>query len=933
MCGCRLRRLRYHRRLAAAILGVFLAAAYVAPSTAETVSLGGLIQRDLYSTNDFGGVGLLQTRTARFGHDGQFTVGGSFVNPYRRYYLNWQIFPWAEIGFRYSDITNVPPFGPFRGFEQSQWDFFKNLFSFKQGDSFLDRGFDIKFRLAEETKNGPAIAVGFQDFLGTGLFSGEYLVFSKRFGDWDLHVGLGWGYLGTRNTISNPLTQISSHFDSRAGFSGQGGNLGFDRYFSGKKVGIFGGLEYHTPIEGLSLKLEYSAADPAREPLRNPLKESFPINAGLTYRASDWADLTLAWERGNSLLLHVALRYNLHDSGTTKPDQGPPTAVRPDPSPTKKSDWSLTTVRPPPMSNFERQLSLFGLKLEKVVISGAEARVDVSGAAFAERPDFDARVAYALFDTLPEDVQTATLFLSDGTGSKELHRSEWLPHESTLSPEQMTRRVFGGFSFWVRSVQRRERVLEVEVEAPDWARERDYRIAADLIFEQAGDSVETITIKAMSRVEGIRRIVAYNPYLPLVPEPTLEQADLKVVDDAAQQLFKALRRYRYHGYALSINGDEATVYIDGVSTRSPSRNLGRVARVATQALPPSTDVITVVLLAGKIEAARVTIMRHDVENAAQFAGSPEEIAAHATIHDPHSKLKLSDNSVINEKSRRGLAWGIAPDFRQHLGDPGEGLVKFDVNLDVHLRYTFNPKLKISATFTRFLFGNISDITRVSNSILPHVRSDLVEFTQQGRTAITELKIDYVTQLSKNFFFRASGGILEWMYAGAGMEVLYRSYGSRWAFGADINWVKQRSFKQLFGLQKYNVVTGHFSIYHQFPVYGLGGSIHIGRYLAKDWGATVEIARRFKSGIEVGGFFTLTTVSAADFGEGSFDKGFFIRIPLDTILMRHSTRSATFLFRPLTRDGGQRVVNGPRLIGYAGLDARNQIRETWRDFMH
>lgn len=265
-----------------------------------TAEMLGLVERDLYSTNDFGGVGLLQTRTARFGQDGQFTVGGSFLNPYRRYYLNWQILPWAEVTFRYTDITNVDAF-LFTSVDQSDGRFFRNLFSFKQGGTFLDRGFDLKLRLREESQYFPAVAVGLQDFLGTGLFASEYLVFSKRHGELDFHVGMAWGYLGNRNTIGNPLTHFSNSFKHRNSGFGQGGNLGLKRWFSGEDVGIFGGIEYHTPIEGLSLKAEYSSASTERDPLSNRLKETLPVNFGVNYRIGEWADLSLGWERGNSL--------------------------------------------------------------------------------------------------------------------------------------------------------------------------------------------------------------------------------------------------------------------------------------------------------------------------------------------------------------------------------------------------------------------------------------------------------------------------------------------------------------------------------------------------------------------------------------------------------------------------------------------------------
>ncbi|WP_274594849.1 YjbH domain-containing protein [Parasedimentitalea marina] len=85
-------------------------------------------------------------------------------------------------------------------------------------------------------------------------------------------------------------------------------------------------------------------------------------------------------------------------------------------------------------------------------------------------------------------------------------------------------------------------------------------------------------------------------------------------------------------------------------------------------------------------------------------------------------------------------------------------------------------------------------------------------------------------------------------------------------------------------------------------------------ICNDYGATFSIDRVFANGWSVGGFFTKTDVSAEDFGEGSFDKGFRFRIPLDWMLGRPSRNAFGTTIRPVQRDGGQRVVVPGRLYG-------------------
>ena len=83
-------------------------------------------------------------------------------------------------------------------------------------------------------------------------------------------------------------------------------------------------------------------------------------------------------------------------------------------------------------------------------------------------------------------------------------------------------------------------------------------------------------------------------------------------------------------------------------------------------------------------------------------------------------------------------------------------------------------------------------------------------------------------------------------------------------------------------------------------------MHAGKYLAKDVGATLEVRRTFSNGFMVGLWATITDVSAEDFGEGSFDKGMFFKIPFDGLFGRNTRGAYAAAIRPIQRDGGQRL---------------------------
>jgi len=157
----------------------------------------------------------------------------------------------------------------------------------------------------------------------------------------------------------------------------------------------------------------------------------------------------------------------------------------------------------------------------------------------------------------------------------------------------------------------------------------------------------------------------------------------------------------------------------------------------------------------------------------------------------------------------------------------------------------------------------------------------------------------------NWYSQVYAGYLEMMYAGAGSEILYRPHNRDWAIGLDANYAKQRDWNNIMQLADYDVVTGHLTTYWQLPFMNKTlAKISVGQYLAGDKGITFDLSRQFDSGIVAGAYMTKTNVSAREYGEGSFTKGFYITIPLELMLVRPTKQAATVSWVPLTRDGGQ-----------------------------
>ncbi|WP_130833299.1 YjbH domain-containing protein [[Erwinia] mediterraneensis] len=290
------------------LLAVSVAAAFPAQATLWSEPPGP-------SQSDFGGVGLLQTPTARMAREGEFSLNFRDNDQYRYYSASIQLFPWLETTVRYTDVRTRR---------------YSAVDNFSGTQSYKDKAFDLKLRLWEESYWLPQVAAGTRDLGGTGLFDSEYLVASKAWGPLDFTFGIAWGYLGNSGSITNPFCSYSDSFCNRSG-NGTAGSIDGSQMFHGPAA-LFGGVEYQTPWQPLRLKLEYEGND-YQSDFAGRLEQRSKVNVGAVYRLTDWADINASYERGNTFMFGITVRTNFNDLRQSHLD-----AARPayDPHPQEK---------------------------------------------------------------------------------------------------------------------------------------------------------------------------------------------------------------------------------------------------------------------------------------------------------------------------------------------------------------------------------------------------------------------------------------------------------------------------------------------------------------------------------------------------------------------------------------------------------------------
>ncbi|GAA3910642.1 YjbH domain-containing protein [Litoribacillus peritrichatus] len=661
-----------------------------------------------YSHSDLGGVGLLQVPTARHAPDGDFHVNFSHVSPYNRTSISAQVLSWLEGTVRYTAITNRK---------------YSNDEEFSGDQSYKDRGFDVKVRLSQESKLIPEVSLAMHDFAGTGLFSTEYILGSKRFFNWDFTLGLAWGNGGARGGIKNPFTLISNRFKDRNAETGEGGDVSFGNYFSGEEVSVVGGVEYAPSGSDWVLKVEFDGNDYQSEGLDNNFNQVYPINVGAGYRINDLFSVQLGLERGDTVMAGIQLGMNF-------------------------------------------------------------------GSEEALMPKFDKK---------PESILQK-------------------------SPD-------------LRSVK-----------------------------------------------------------------------DVLSLDEEAFGLRDRLLKEKVNMSALKSTDTEVTIYAKQSKYRDQAEAVGRVTRVLINELPSTLSSVRYINQEANLNTNQVVVYTGPFEKA---------VVNDSQVGFESSFMKKGNAPIGYEEGVNKLVeypsfdWRIRPVFSPSFGAP-EAFVIYQLWVKLAADIQFNDNWSLNNVMGIDVLNNYDELEVVSESVLPHVRSDVAKYAEEGSTGIKRMQSDYIWKPSKTTFARISGGLFESMYGGVGGELLYRSVSNRLAMGIDANYVKQRDYNQLFEFRDYTVVTGHLSVYYDMPISNTLAKVSAGRYLAGDVGTTIDLSRKFKTGVVMGGWTTFTDVSSEDFGEGSFDKGIYIKFPLDLFFVESRKESLTASWRPITRDGGQKLIMGNQL---------------------
>ena len=450
--------------------------------------------------------------------------------------------------------------------------------------------------------------------------------------------------------------------------------------------------------------------------------------------------------------------------------------------------------------------------------------------------------------------------------------------------------------------------------------------------------------------EFIPKIKEPEPYVKLTPRPSHAQWEADSVH--RKRLLQALAAQDFKDVRIQTEGDRMTVVLTNTRISKTSRAVGRAARTILHLAPIETREIRIVYTVSDVAFATYTFV--DLKRLERYFNgqigrseltdyvlvewarpgsddiAPEKAELLAEIEAERGAqfFDETEGDIFSFRTQSASLdrFKVSPKVSLYLNDPSGAF-----HYDLYLQASYDRKLFRRTFFSTAVRGtvleDVSDVTQPSNSLLPHVRTDVAEYYREKGPKLTRLLVNQLYHPGERVYARASAGIYELMFAGAGGQVLYVPEASRWATDLSVDWVRQRDFNGGFGFRDYETVTALGAVHYRMPFYGLTTTARAGRFLARDTGVRLEIKRRFRSGMEFGAWYTVTNgddiTSPGTPSSPYYDKGIFALIPLNTLLTRDTQALGHASLSPWTRDVGQMVASPGDLYDMLENPIRNR----------
>jgi len=381
--------------------------------------------------------------------------------------------------------------------------------------------------------------------------------------------------------------------------------------------------------------------------------------------------------------------------------------------------------------------------------------------------------------------------------------------------------------------------------------------------------------------------------------------------------------------AATLDKKNATYEVVYAQNRHASytRATGRVARVLNEISPDFIEVFKITNINANMGLHTINLSRD------RFKRHEPGPIQNLTIQEDEITPLVYDFDSYEFQPKTNFPahyWRIVPNLRSQIGGP-DGFYFGDLRIGLKSELLLKKNISVLTSMSAGVIDNYDELKLASDSVLPHVRTEIVQYLKETKKfSLERMQLSAFFNPLQNFYVKASGGYLEPMFGGFGGEVLYKSFYKTWSVGAEIWRVKQRAFDQRLKFLDYQTTTGFINFNYFEPNTKIQVQVKGGRFLAKDSGLYFDFSRRYKSGLRMGVYAAKTDISREEFGEGSFDKGFYFFIPVEAFFTNYTKGQTGFGLRPVTRDGAAVLYHGHDLFGVTDQGSSHAILRDWDD---
>ena len=127
-----------------------------------------------------------------------------------------------------------------------------------------------------------------------------------------------------------------------------------------------------------------------------------------------------------------------------------------------------------------------------------------------------------------------------------------------------------------------------------------------------------------------------------------------------------------------------------------------------------------------------------------------------TINSFFLYAENNKNYQFNPKRKYpALFHTIGPDIRSQIGGP-DGFFFGDLKLKSRSELLIQRGLSLVSVISYGLYDNMDDLKLASDSVLPHVRTDIVKYLKESRNlSIQRMQLNKLGQISPSIFYKFS----------------------------------------------------------------------------------------------------------------------------------------------------------------------------------